>query len=152
VGLVLSLVHATSLWGMSFEGPLRGLVTACFAGPPIMALGYIAGLALIFSRRANRFQAIIAPAGRMALTNYLASGPIGSFYFYGYGFGQLGKLGIAGMSLFGTLLFAALLLLSHLWLLAFRMGPAEWLWRSLIEGNVQPMLRSHRTARPASAG
>lgn len=151
-GFVLSIIHATSLWGMSFEGPLRGLVTACFAGPPIMALGYIAALALFFSHRASRFQAIIAPAGRMALTNYLASGAIGSVYFYGYGFNQLGKLGIAGMSVFATVLFAGLLLASHLWLSAFRMGPVEWIWRSLIEGKGQPMLRSHRTASPASAG
>lgn len=152
IGFVLSTIHATSLWGMSFDGPLRGLVTAAFAGPPILALGYVAALTLIFSRRANRFQSMIAPAGRMALTNYLASGAIGSFYFYGYGLGQLGKLGIAGMSMFATLLFGALLLLSHLWLSVFRMGPMEWLWRYLIEGKSQPMLRSHRTAGPASAG
>lgn len=152
VGLVLSAVYASNYWGIDLDGPLRGVVTACFSGPPILALGYLAALTLTFSRRAHRFQNVIAPAGRMALTNYLASGAIGSVYFYGYGFGQLGKLGIGGMSLFAVILFAGLLLASHLWLSMFRMGPVEWIWRSLIEGSSQPMWRSHRTASAASTG
>lgn len=152
VGLLISLMHATTYLGITLDGPLRGAVTAAFAGPPILALGYLAALALLFSRRAHRFQNVVAPAGRMALTNYLASGAIGSVYFYGYGLGQLGKLGIGEISLFSVILFAGLLAASHLWLSVFRMGPVEWVWRSLIEGNGQPMLRSHQTASATSAG
>jgi uncharacterized protein len=36
-------------------------------------------------------------------------------------------------------LFAAQMLISHLWMSRFRFGPAEWLWRSLTYGRRQPM-------------
>jgi uncharacterized protein len=141
IGFVLNGVYAIGLFGMPLDGVLRGLVTAGFSGPPILALGYIAALALFFSRRAKRMQAVLAPAGRMALTNYLASGAIGSYCFYGYGFGLLGKLNIAGITLFATLLYLALLSFSHIWLSRFRVGPMEWIWRSLSYGQAQPILR-----------
>ena len=34
------------------------------------------------------------------------------------------------------------LFVSPLWLRRFRFGPAEWLWRSLTYGRLQPMLRA----------
>jgi uncharacterized protein len=136
--------YGARLLGVSHDGPIRGVITAGFAGPPILSLGYMAALILLFARRANRFQAVVAPAGRMALTNYLASGLIGSTYFFGFGFGQLSQSGVAAMALFATAVYFSLLLFSHLWLTRFRIGPCEWLWRSLIERRRQPILRFHR--------
>ena len=60
IGLVLNAIFALGLFGMKLDGTLRGLVTACFSGPPILSLGFIAALALLFSRRAKRFQALLA--------------------------------------------------------------------------------------------
>jgi uncharacterized protein len=141
IGFVLNAVYAIGLFGIPLNGVLRGLVTAGFSGPPILALGYIAALGLLFCRRAKRMQAVLAPVGRMALTNYLASGAIGSYCFYGYGFGLLGKLNIAGITLFALILFVGLLSFSHIWLSRFRIGPMEWIWRSLTYGQVQQILR-----------
>jgi uncharacterized protein len=149
IGVVLNAVFAMGLFGIKLDGVLRGLVTACFSGPPILSLGLIAALALLFSRRAKRVQALFAPVGRMALTNYLASGAIGSYCFYGYGLGLLGKLNIADITLFALALYLGLLAFSHAWLSMFRLGPVEWIWRALTYRSIPPMLRSHRTEKPA---
>ena len=84
----------------------------------------------------------------MALTNYLASGAIGTYCFYGYGLGLLGKLNIAGITLFALALYFGLLAFSHAWLSIFRIGPIEWVWRAFTYGSIQPMFQSHRTEKP----
>ena len=140
-GLVLSLVHASRLAGVEADGAMHGVVTAAFVGLPILALGYMAALALLFARQARGLQAFLSPAGRMALTNYLMSGAIGGWIFYGYGLGALHAFDFAGLNLLAVTLFLLLTLFSHFWLSRFRFGPAEWLWRSLTYGTIQPMRR-----------
>jgi uncharacterized protein len=149
IGLVLNAVFALGLFGFKLDGVLRGLVTASFSGPPMLSLGFIAALALLFSRRAKGIQALLAPAGQMALTNYLASGAIGSYCFYSYGLGLLGKVNLAGIALFALVLYTGLLVFSHAWLSVFRLGPVEWIWRSITYGGIQPISRGHPTDKPA---
>ncbi|MGZ8358899.1 MAG: DUF418 domain-containing protein [Allosphingosinicella sp.] len=148
-GLLLSLVHASRLVGIEAEGWRHGLVTAAYLGLPVMAFGYLAALILIFARRMARAQALLAPAGRMALTNYLLSGAIGGWVMYGYGLGALRAFSFAGLNLLAAAIFAALAVFSHFWLKRFSLGPAEWLWRSLSYGAWQPMRRG--SERPALA-
>ncbi len=150
VGLALSLVSASRLAGFPAEGALRGVVSAAALGLPLLAFGYMAALSLLFSRRARRFQSLLAPAGRMALTNYLLSGAIGGWIFYGYGLGLLREFGMAGLNLLAFALFLLLAGFSHAWLARFRFGPAEWLWRSLSHGTVQPLALRKREV-PAAA-
>lgn len=149
IGIILNAVFALGLFGIKLDDVLRGLVTASFSGPPILSLGFVAALALLFSRRAKRMQAAFAPAGRMALTNYLASGAIGSYCFYGYGLGLLGTINLAGIALFAVALYVGLLGFSHAWLSMFRLGPIEWIWRSMTYGGLQPIWRRHPTEKPA---
>lgn len=139
-GLAVSAIYATRLASAPVPQELAGLVTAASVGPPLLAAGYMASLALLFSRRAKRLQKALAPAGRMALTNYLLSGALGGLIFYGYGFGMLGEVGIAELNLLALLLFLGLMLFSALWLSAFRHGPVEWVWRGLAYGRL-PRLR-----------
>ncbi|MDQ8755334.1 DUF418 domain-containing protein [Sphingosinicella sp. LHD-64] len=134
LGLTLSVIHMGPFLNIRPEGLGGAAVTAAFAGAPILAFGYLAALALLFSHGATWLQAILAPAGRMALTNYLASGAIGGWVFYGYGLGRIDDFGIAGLTGFGLGLFLALALASRLWLSAFPYGPVEWLWRRLSYG------------------
>ena len=49
--------------------------------------------------------------------------------------------GVAGWWLAWALIFAAQIAISHWWLARFRFGPAEWVWRSLTYGRLQPMRR-----------
>ncbi|BAK65431.1 hypothetical protein SLG_07560 [Sphingobium sp. SYK-6] len=141
IGLVFSLVFATRRMGIEATGVLHGLVTASYAGLAFMAFGYVALLALFLTGKGEGLQRALAPAGRMALTGYLASNAIGGFVWYGWGLGQLGKWNGAAINLLGCAIFAALWLFSALWMRAFRFGPAEWIWRSLSYGKAQPLLR-----------
>jgi len=141
LGMVLSIVHATRRMGVEAEGAAYGLVTAAYAGLAITAFGYIAGLALLLSRRGALIHRALSPMGRMALTGYLASNAVGAFVWYGWGLGQLGAWNFAAINLLAFFTFAALCLFSGLWLGRFRFGPAEWVWRSATYRKLQPMQR-----------
>jgi uncharacterized protein len=62
-----------------------------------------------------------------------------SLIFYGYGFGQFGRVGLWSSAQLATVIFLAQIPLSTVWLRYFRFGPAEWLWRTLTYGTSQPL-------------
>ena len=108
-------------------------------------LGYVAAIVLLFhSPRSTRFMALFAPAGRMALTVYLAMSLIGTTVFYGYGLGWYG-MGRAMQLVFCVVVFAVLLAACHLWLSRFRYGPMEWVWRAITYWRA-PSMRLERLA------
>lgn len=108
-------------------------------GLPLM-LGYVACLVLALQTPAGqRLLGWLAPAGRMALTNYLAQSAIASAFFYGYGLGHWG-MPRAQQAVFVAVVFGLQVLLSHWWLARFRYGPMEWLWRWMTYGT-RPALR-----------
>ena len=92
------------------------------------SLGYIGAIVLGLHDRLRRWLALLEPAGRMALTNYIAQSVIGTWVFYGYGLGQWG-MPRAQQLLYVLLVFALQVLASRWWLARFRYGPLEWLWR-----------------------
>ena len=147
LGFALSALHATESFGWQPGMPLAALVSASYMGLPLMALGYIATFALLLQRHAPWLVRLLAPAGRMALTNYLASGVLGALAFHGYGLGWMGELSMTEMNLLAIGIFLFLLAFSHAWLCWFRYGPMEWLWRSLSYGRAPRMLREQ--AAPA---
>ena len=81
-----------------------------------------------------------APAGRMALTNYLLQTPLCYVLFCGFGLGLIGRVGPAGCLGLSIALYALQLAGSHWWLNRFRMGPIEWLWRWWTHG-IRPKMR-----------
>jgi uncharacterized protein len=80
-----------------------------------------------------------APLGRMAFTNYLMQSLIFGWVFYGYGLGLFGKLGAATALMIGVAVYVAQVIISRWWLARFNFGPVEWLWRTLMYGQKQPM-------------
>ncbi len=84
---------------------------------------------------------ILAPAGQMALTNYLSQSLICTFLFYGWGLGLSGRVGTALSIPITLAIFTVQVLWSRAWLRRFRFGPVEWVWRSLAYGQRQPMRR-----------
>lgn len=132
LGLGLALVGASI--GTSH---LRGVNDARFQlavaldtlGALPASLGYIGLVVLAFHGPMRRGLELLAPAGRMALTNYLLQSLVGVLLFHGYGLGLWG-LGRAWQLLLVLVVFAAQVALSHWWLARFRFGPVEWLWRS----------------------
>lgn len=85
---------------------------------------------------------LLAAAGQMALTNYLAQSAVFSCLFYGFGLGWFGKLDVASTAAAGLAFYIIQLFFSRWWLNRFHFGPAEWLWRSLTYGCRQPFLRA----------
>ncbi len=127
-------------------------VLAIVAGPialatPVRAImipGWAATIVLLAAGSgpvARRF----AAAGRMALSNYLATSIVMCFLFYGWGLGQFGHWSRASLYLPVFAMCAAMLLWSPWWLARFRYGPFEWLWRSLARRQWQPMRSSSTT-------
>jgi uncharacterized protein len=126
-----------------------------FALAPLRHLGelgfaavYVSSITLLFQRAAwQKLLALLAPVGRMALTNYLSQTVMSVLFFYGYGAGRITKVGPAACFGLCVAVFCVQVVWSHLWLARFRFGPAEWVWRSLTYGKAQPMRRED-TAGP----
>ena len=93
---------------------------------------------------------VLAPFGRMALTNYLTQSLVASTFFFGYGFGNWGISRVDQM-LFVVVLAAVQIVFSHLWLSRFRYGPMEWLWRAVTYWTIPPMRLGASGAAPAVA-
>jgi uncharacterized protein len=107
---------------------------------PLMSLGYIAWVvAALQTGTGARVLSLLAPAGRMALTNYLLQSVVGTLVFYGYGLGLWGQVPRRWQLLGVFAVFAAQVALSHWWLARFRFGPVEWLWRACTYGRLPPM-------------
>lgn len=109
---------------------------------PALTAAYVAGLLLAMrTRPGRRLLDAIAPAGRMALTNYLGQSVACAFVFTGYGLaltGQVGSLETAGIA---VAIFAVQVAVSTWWLRRFRFGPAEWVLRSVTYWRRQPLRR-----------
>jgi uncharacterized protein len=101
-------------------------------------LGYVAVIVLMLNSRMFAGIKVLAPFGRMALTNYLTHSLVFSAVFYGYG---LGLFGIARIAQLGCVVAMVLVQvpLCHLWLKHFRYGPMEWLWRAITYWQIPAM-------------
>ena len=140
VGLPLAAVKAVlEMWpGESRPIEFAGEVFYVLS-TPTLALGYAAGFALLWQAGRQRLLGWAAPAGRMALTNYLMQTILQSAFFYGWGLGMIAKFGLVFVFPLSIALFTLQILYSRWWLSRYRFGPVEWLWRSLTYGKRQPM-------------
>jgi len=103
------------------------------------SIGYVSLVILmLYSASPLNKVSVLAPFGRMALTNYLTQSLVASTFFFGYGFGNWGVSRVDQM-LFVAVLVAAQIAFSHLWLSRFRYGPMEWLWRAVTYWTIPPM-------------
>ncbi len=128
------LIHDANMMIPTLPSAL-GLTLTAIAGV-LLSLAYLSAVTL----GANRL-AFLAPAGRMALTNYLAQSLLWTWIIYGHGFGLWGQLPRSLQLVLALVFFAAQVIVSAWWLGRFRFGPAEWLWRSLTYWQLQPMRR-----------
>ncbi|MBO0948013.1 DUF418 domain-containing protein [Fibrella forsythiae] len=106
----------------------------------LLTIFYIAGFALLFQRRSWQWTiGPLAAVGKMGLTSYVAQTIIGTYLFFGFGFGLLDKTTVWQATLITIPIFVGQVLFSQFWLARFRYGPLEWLWRSLTYLRLQPM-------------
>ncbi|GIF17024.1 DUF418 domain-containing protein [Actinoplanes teichomyceticus] len=104
---------------------------------PALAAAYGAAVLLAGTAR-PRLAAALAPAGRMALSNYLFQSLVCSLLFTGYGAALTGRLGPPAVFAVAVALFAVQLPLSAWWLRRHRYGPVEWLLRMVTNAEVPP--------------
>ena len=101
---------------------------------------YASAIVLLAQRETwKRRLAPLAAVGRMALTNYLLQTLICTSIFLGYGLGFYGTVGPAAGLVLTIVIYAFQVVFSVWWIGRFHFGPAEWLWRTLTYGKLQPM-------------
>lgn len=163
--------HLPLLWGLCVGGAVVGAVFLCIeaAAPALKAHwpllrdgvpGYLlrvsyrvaplalgiaiaCGFALLYLRPwAERGLRVLVPAGRMTLSNYLLQSLVCVPLFAGFGLGIGPSHGLWPVLLVAAIVFPLQLWLSTWWLRRYYFGPAEWLWRSLSDGQRLPMRRA----------
>ena len=148
IGLLGSLIATSHTPGDRLDGwgIANGLL---FLGNLPACLGYV-GLVvvLLHSRGIGSRVRLLAPMGRMALTNYLAQSLICMVWFYGFAFGHYG-MPRARQLLFVAVVYVLQLGFSHWWLARFRYGPMEWFWRGFTYRQVPPWRVAPLPPRPA---
>lgn len=115
---------------LSSRWELLAAMTGVVAAPALSA-AYVSGLLLWFGTPSGaRAAGVLAPAGRMALTNYLTQSLVMALIFTGYGLGLYGRVGTAVPVCVALLLYAAQLALSGRLMRRYRLGPVEWVLRA----------------------
>jgi uncharacterized protein len=123
-----------------------GSVWQAIARLPV-ALGHVAIVMIVVKAGIGRWiTAPLAAVGQTAFSCYILTSLICTTIFYGYGFGLFGRLERYQLYLVVAGVWVVLLVAAPLWLMRFRFGPLEWLWRSLTYLQRQPM----RAAAPAA--
>ena len=100
------------------------VVPLCLAYTSVICLHWI-------KRKGNSKLKVLAPVGRMALTNYLMQTIIGITLYYGVGLGFGGNIGPAVFIPIGLGVYTLQIIYSNLWFKYFNYGPMEWIWRQL---------------------
>jgi uncharacterized protein len=131
IGLPMSILRTYIVFFGGNSDLMNFLSTLSYAlGTVPMALGYAALLAIMYHKKPTLLN-WIAPAGKMAFTNYLMQTLISIVIFYGVGLAYAGQFGITVIMLIAISIFLLQVLFSTLWLKRFRFGPLEWIWRQL---------------------
>jgi len=146
LGSAIAMSHTpgdrTDGWGIA-----RGLLNI---GNLPACLGYV-GLVVVMLHSNTVFSRIrvLAPLGRMALTNYLMQSIICAIYFYGFALGHWG-MPRSQQVLFVLVVCGLQIAFSQWWLARFKYGPMEWLWRGFTYRQV-PAFRSTTNAGAVTA-
>jgi len=113
-----------------------------YVGIRALGFAYASGFVLVARRGyLHRWFGPLAAVGRTAFSNYLLQTVAAVVLFFGVGFGLYGRVNPLVGALIAVVTFAAQSAGSVWWLSRFRYGPAEWAWRSLTYGRLQPLRR-----------
>jgi len=143
IGLIGNAVFVLTVDNSVFSDPTLASGIGALGyliGAPALCFFYISIIVLVCQQEKWRRRfAVLAPVGRMALTNYLLQSVICTTIFYSYGFGLYDKVSPAFSIILTSIVFLIQIPLSIWWLKHFQFGPMEWLWRSLTYSRLQPI-------------
>ncbi|OCP00865.1 MULTISPECIES: DUF418 domain-containing protein [unclassified Ensifer] len=130
IGLPGAVIYAyASVEWIDSPLAITGLAVGLITGP-FLTGAYVGGVMLFFGTSIGQhLRNLLAPAGRMALSNYLMQSLILAFIFHGYGLGLIGQASPLATALTSLGIFTAQLFLSRWWMARFAYGPLEWILR-----------------------
>ncbi|MEU6208035.1 DUF418 domain-containing protein [Micromonospora musae] len=129
IGLAGAVIFASGGGTANLTGLTVGVLTA-----PLLAAAYAATLLWFFQTdRGRRVVAVLAPAGRMSLSNYLGQSLLCVLVFTGVGWGLAGAVAPPVVVLIAVAVYCVQLAASAAWTARFRYGPLEWLLRAWTE-------------------
>ncbi|MEU4605000.1 DUF418 domain-containing protein [Kribbella sp. NPDC023972] len=109
-----------------------GAVLASVLTAPFLTAAYVATLLrMMHSDRGQDLRRVLAPAGQMALSNYLGQSVATMLVFTGIGFGLVGQVSPLETMGIAVAIFAVQVVLSHLWMSRYGYGPAEGVLRAI---------------------
>ena len=129
-------------FGLSFEA--EAMLTELFylVGVPALGAGYLASLVLLCSSPTwSKRLGFFGHLGRTSLTNYVSQNLICVLLFRSYFLNLYGQLTLTTLALVAIAIVATQIFISRWWLVHFRFGPLEWLWRSFTYKRPQPFRR-----------
>ena len=151
-GLVIGLPGAAVYaWPSArVENSIREIygLSATLLTAPFLSAAYASALVLwMLGPRGHAVEGLLAPAGRMALSNYLLQSLVCAWLFLAYGLRWIGTFGPLATTAIAFAIFACQLVLSRWWMRRFVYGPVEWVLRAFTNLEL-PQMRK-RPASPA---
>lgn len=130
--VVLILGLAIKMIQIVLEGSVTSQLMSQMIGGPIVALSYIMFFVILCENQTVR--KILTPLqsiGKLSLTTYIMQSIICIIIFYGVGLNYYGKLPVLTIYIIGIVIYCVQLIVSYLYLLRFKQGPLEKLWRKV---------------------
>ncbi|GGP09614.1 DUF418 domain-containing protein [Oceanobacillus neutriphilus] len=125
-----------------FGNPLWFALVQDNIGGTASAVFYLTSITLLWQKGISRkILRVLAPIGKMALSNYLLQSVISFWLFYGVGVGLYGEVRPFQQILIVLIIFCLQIIGSTIWLRYFQFGPVEWLWRCITYKKMQPFRR-----------
>ncbi|MGV9409516.1 DUF418 domain-containing protein [Nocardia sp. NPDC003693] len=136
VGLPISIA-TTAYWAIDGDTPavLHGLQEVA---NPFMTAGYVAGIVWLARWRWASAITVLAPAGKMAATNYIAQSVIFMVVYTGYGLALADRVPPLAVLLIALLTYVLQLWAGERWLRRHGYGPVEWLLRAATYRTIPP--------------
>lgn len=130
--VVLILGLAIKMIQIVLEGSVTSQLMSQMIGGPIVALSYIMFFVILCEdQKARKILTPLQSIGKLSLTTYIMQSVICIFIFYGVGFNFYGKLPVLNIYIIGIVIYCAQLIVSYLYLMKFKQGPLEKLWRKV---------------------
>jgi uncharacterized protein len=143
IGVPGAVVYALSAVGEGMDGWTMLAFALDIVTAPFLSAAYVALVLLALGAPVGeRLRYLLAPAGRMALSNYLAQSAICAFVFTGYGLALVGRLAPWQIFALAVAIFAAQTIVSRWWLARHVYGPAEWVLRAATLGRLPAWRRA----------
>ncbi|MCJ0918352.1 DUF418 domain-containing protein [Mammaliicoccus sciuri] len=130
--VVLILGLAIKMIQIVLEGSVTSQLMSQMIGGPIVALSYIMFFVILCEdQTARKILTPLQSIGKLSLTTYIMQSVICIFIFYGVGFNFYGKLPVLTIYIIGIVIYFVQLIVSYLYLMKFKQGPLEKLWRKV---------------------